>query len=225
MKITYIYASRSRPDKFFAALDNIFSLSFLHNFEIIAALDYDDPIMNNDEVRERLLWYHPKVKPYYGISTGKVNAINREIGNISKDTSIVCCHSDDMVFIKRNYDLDIIEAFKNFSGLVHFPDQVKRKLCTYAMLSKDYLDLDGWIYHPKFISVYCDDFQQQLAIKRGRYKFVDKKILEHRHHFWGFGPQDELSKQTDSMMVYAEDSATLNELKNDSSYITVATTY
>lgn len=210
MKITYNFASRERPDKFFACLDNITSLARHDDYEIIATLDADDLSMANSVVRDRIAQY-PKVIAYYGFSKNKIDAINKNLGFATGE--IILNHSDDMVFIKGGYDLDILEAFKDFKGLVHFPDQqTGNRLITYAMMHKEYLDLDGWIYNPEFISVCADNFQQDVAKKRKKYKFVEMKILEHRHAIWGFGIPDALLKRTEDPINYKKDRETYHRL-------------
>lgn len=210
MRITYNFASRERPDKFFACLDNITSLAKHDDYEIIATLDVDDLSMCNSAVRDRIATYH-NVKAYYGISKNKIDAINK---NISFATGqIICNHSDDMVFIKEGFDLDILEAFDDFKGLVHFPDQrVGAKLITYAMMHKEYMDIDGWIYNPHFDSVYADNYQQELSKRRKKYKFVSKRILEHRHNLWGYGKRDALLQKTENPLVYKKDRETYHRL-------------
>jgi hypothetical protein len=206
MKLTYNFACRERPEKLFKCLENITSLARHEDYEIICTLDVDDSTICNPEVRDRIAQYS-KVKSYFGISKSKIDAINKNICFATGD--IILNHSDDMVFIKEGYDLDILEAFNGFKGLVHFPDQkVGKKLITYAMMHRDYLDLDGWIYNPEFDSVYADNFQQDLAKRRNKYKFVDKRILDHRHNRWGYGKPDALLQKTESADVYKKDRAT-----------------
>jgi hypothetical protein len=210
MRITYNFASRERPDKFFACLDNITSMAAHDNYEVICTLDLDDSTMCNPDVRDRICSY-PNVKAYFGFSKNKIDAINKNLPFATGE--IICNHSDDMVFIKEGFDLDILEAFKDFKGLVHFPDQrVGAKLITYAMMHKEYFSIDGWIFNPEFESVYADNFQQDLAKRRNKYKFVNKKILEHRHSMWGYGPYDGLLKKTESPMVYKKDRDTYHRL-------------
>lgn len=211
MTIRYNFASRSRKNKFLNCLDNIHSLARHDDFHIVATLDVDDSEMNSEEVKNRIAQY-PKVIPYWGISKNKIDAINKNIF-LGPKFDILLNHSDDFHFTKNGYDLDILEAFNNFKGLVHFPDQqVGAKLITYAMMHKEYLDIDGWIYQPEFDSVYADNFQQDLAKRRGKYKFINKKIFEHRHSRWNYGPPDELLKKTDSPMVYKKDRETYHRL-------------
>lgn len=141
MKITYLFPSKSRKDKFFSSLANIEKNSENGNYEIIAVLDGDDTEMSNlDATQTEQYFYNFKI--YYGNSTGKVDAINREINKISYDTDIVCLHSDDFVFTKFGFDNDIREAFSNgFQGLAHFPDNKIK----YRPLEKHAIGFYEWI--------------------------------------------------------------------------------
>lgn len=208
MKILYNFASRSRPHKLIACLGNIFSLARHNIFEIVVTLDEDDVTVNNEAIKNMVEGFGEKVNPIFGVSKNKVDAINKNV-TASKDWDILCNHSDDMWFIKEGFDLDIIEAFKGYSGLVHFPDQkAKKALITYAMMSRDYYERFGYIYHPDFVSVYCDHEQQDVAKRLNKYKFVNKNILEHRHAIWGYGERDELLNKTQNPIIYAKDKQT-----------------
>lgn len=211
MKILYNLATRERVEKVINCIENIISMSRHDNFLILIVADMDDDSMFNQEMVDRINSY-PKVKLSFGTSTGKINAINRDVF-MAGEFDILCNHSDDMHFTKEGFDLDILEAFEDYKGLVHFPDQVAgNRLITYAMMHKYYYDLDGYIYNPEFKSVYADNHQQDVAKKRNLYKFVDKKILEHRHFSWGYGEKDALLERTENPLMYAQDKATYNRL-------------
>lgn len=210
MKILYKFASRERPDKFFACLDNIIENTRHDNYVILCSLDLDDTTMFNNEVIERLNKYSQVVYKF-GTSKNKIDAINRDI-ELIPEWDILCNHSDDMVFIKEGFDLDILAAFEGFDGLVHFPDQQQKVLCTYAMLSRKYYDLDGYIYHPDFKSVFADNYQQYMAKKRFQYRLIDKPILEHRHFAWGYGEKDALLIKTENKETYHQDSLTYQKM-------------
>lgn len=215
MRILYKFASRSRPAKFFSCLDNIIQNALHSDYYILCSLDSDDETMNNKEVTDRLKAYSKHVIVQWGFSKNKIDAINRDV-TASLQWDILCNHSDDMWFVKPGFDLDIIEAFTNFSGLVHFPDQqAKNLLCTYTMMSYDYYLQDGFVYHPDFDSVYADNFQQDIAKSRNAYKFVNKLILEHRHPMWGFGEPDELLLKTENKATYNKDRETYIKLKKE----------
>lgn len=207
-KILYKFPSRERKDKCFAAIDNIIENATHDNYQILCTFDIDDEIMANREVKERINSYGTKVLAVYGTSKNKIDACNRDVW-IVPDWDIVCLHSDDMWFTKKGFDLDILDAFEDYSGIVHFPDgHANEKLITYAMLSRDYYDQFGYIYHPDFESVYADNHQMQLAQLLGKYKYVDKKILEHKHPIWGYGQYDDLLKKTEHPAVYQKDMIT-----------------
>lgn len=217
MSILVKFPSRSRPEKFFRALDNIFDLAATDDISVLASFDLDDHTMNNDEVRNRLLNY-PKVRYYYGESKTKVQAINADMDKAG-EYKFLLVHSDDMWFDVPGYDLIILKAFENFNGLVHFPDQkAGPALITYPMMHRDYFQRDGWIYHPDFFSVYADNFQQDLAKRRGQYKFVNQRVLSHQHSMWGFGTHDALTIRNENRDIYDKDRLTWQRLLNDPKY-------
>lgn len=218
MKILYNFCSRSRPTKLINCLDNIIFLSKHTDYIIVLTLDIDDTTVSSKVFYEKIKSYGKKVVPLYGYSENKVHAINRSVNYF--DFDIICNHSDDMKYIKEGFDLDILEAFENYSGMVHFPDQkALQALCTYSMLSKDYYDKFGYIYNPEYESVYCDHESQDVAKRLNKYKFIDKKILEHHHPIWGYGQKDELLEKTEHPIVYAKDKETYQRRLNNNFYL------
>jgi hypothetical protein len=216
-KITYIFPCRQRVNKFFDCLANITGLSESKNYEIICAFDEDDECMNNDDVRAKISEY-PNVKYYYGISANKIAACNREIGRISADTSIVCLHSDDMLFLKQGFDNDIREAFSthfpDFSGVVHFPDTfAKARTMTYTMMGIGLFRLLGYLYHREFLSVYADNHLTDMTKKMGKYAFVDKPILDHFHPISHKAAWDSQYRRTEAKENYRIDRETYLKLQ------------
>lgn len=214
MRILFKFPSRERPAKFFNALDNIIANASGDDYTIVATLDSDDTSMNNLEVFNRLKSY-PKVTAVYGHSKSKVQAINANI-DTSIPWDILCLHSDDMFFTKKGFDVDIIEAmqthFPDTDGMLHFPDQVAgNKLCTYQIIGRKYYERSGYIYNPAYHSLFCDNEETEKAKLLSKYAFIDKQILEHRHHAWGFGPADALLKRTERF--WNKDKQTYNERK------------
>ena len=215
--ITYIYPSRSRPTKFFQGLDNIIDNSYSDNFEIICSLDEDDETMNNDDVRAELDTYD-KVKYFYGKSSSKINACNREASKASEKTSILCLFSDDMRFIAFGFDDEIREAFKdNFpalDGVVHFPDShALARTMTMTMMGINMYKKLGYLYHPSFLSVYADNHLTEMAKSLGKYKFINKNILDHFHPIWNMTAWDAQYRKTEHQDVYKQDKDTYEKLK------------
>jgi hypothetical protein len=200
MKILYNFASRSRPIKFFNTLDNLTSLARHDDYVIVCTLDKDDETMTTKEVMDRVLTYSTKVLPIWGESKSKVDAINKNTSAIL-NWDVVMNVSDDTVFLMEGFDLEIIKDVQQFGldSFLHYPDgHVNERLCTHSVLGRLYFERDLFIYNPAYYSTHCDNEAHQIAINRGCYHYIDKKLFEHQHHIWGFGPMDDLLRKTES---------------------------
>lgn len=212
MIILYKLASRSRPIQFFATLDNIISNAVHEDYIILCSLDIDDDSMTHPEIKGRIQAYGDKVHAYWGFSGSKIAAINRDIPFVY-EWDILVNVSDDQRFMYKGFDMDIIEAFEGFSGLAHFVDIHRPGICTMSIIDRDYYHVDGFIYHPSFMSVYCDNFQQEIAKKRNRYKFINTPIFTHYHFRNGNGVKDEQMERTESDEMYTRDRKVRDELR------------
>ncbi len=189
MKLTYSFPSRNRPVKFFAALDNIRSMSASDNYEVIAKLDDDDKLFT-DRFKQRLEQY-PEVIVKWGRSKNKVHAVNRDLEGMTGE--ILLCHSDDMVFIRRGFDDFVREQYKNFDGLLHLPDgYANARVCTYSIMHVNYYKRFGYIYNPAYVSMWCDNEATIVAKKLNKYKYVNEQLFQHEHPVLGHVPKDEM---------------------------------
>jgi hypothetical protein len=176
MKICYKFATRSRPNKFFSCLDNITSLAKNIDYFILVSIDIDDESMNTHEIRCRISNYD-NVIPYWGYSNqNKITAINRDVC-FAPDWQILINVSDDFMFLKDGFDLQIIQDmqtyFPDLDGFLHYPDgHTNSKLATMSIFGRKYYDRFGYIYHPDYESVYCDQEAQEVAKKLGKYKYI-----------------------------------------------------
>ena len=192
--ICYNFASRSRPEKFFAVLDNIRDMSGSNNYFVVCSLDDDDPTMNTEAVRDRIKTYN-KVYPYWGHSHCKVHAINREAKNFGQ-FDILINQSDDMVWTKQWHDLIIADHmaanFPDGDGALHYPDGNAggRILMTMSIMGKKYFDRTGYIYHPEYSSLWCDNEATDVARMLGRLVFIDEQIFDHQHPAYNKAPND-----------------------------------
>lgn len=220
MKLLYNFPSRERPTKLIACIENIISLARHDDYIIGLTLDIDCPVTANREFYNKILSYGDKVKAVYGFSKGKIDAINRSVW-MYPDADIICTHSDDFIFIKEGFDLDIIQGYADgFSGLLHFPDGfVNKVLCTYPIMDRAYYSRFGYVYNPQYFSVYADNEQHDVAKILNSYKYVDKKIFEHRHPIHGFGKRDALLNRTEEPINYAIDGKLYQERKKNNFYL------
>jgi hypothetical protein len=213
MKILYKFPTRSRRNKMLAAIDNITALAKHDDYVIQLTLDVDDESVTNNSVKHQLAKYG-KVYALWGISAGsKIGAVNRDLGLIFDDFDILICMSDDFVFLQEGFDLQIIsdmqQYFPDGDGFLHYPDgHVNERLATMSIIGRKYFERFGYIYHPEYKSVYCDQEAQEVAKKLGKYKYIPIQLFEHQHPVWKRTEWDEQYRKTEDPVVYAEDKAT-----------------
>lgn len=212
MKILYKVTSRSRPERLKETLMSICNNVSNKDYLICLSMDSDDKTVNNPEF---IKWYNSNIgwelHPFFGRSKNKIQAINRDVETF-KVWDILVNVSDDQVFVKKSFDLEIILAFNLFApdldGFIHFRDSNHNPidaLSTLSIIGQKYYERDGYIYHPSYESVYCDNEAQDVAKKRGRYKFIDSIIFDHRHPAYGKGQNDAQYLKTESKLVHAKD--------------------
>lgn len=202
MKILFKYPSRSRPDRFFTGLDNIISMVANKNdYHILCTLDEDDPTMNNDTVKERLQSYS-NTSVAWGLSKSKVDAFNRDMPNEGYD--ILVGMSDDMKFIAYGFDELFREGFRinapDFDGYMHYPDQdAKHMLATLYVGGRTFYQRFGYIYHPSYLSVFCDNETQDVAQILGKYHYLGIPLVHHLNPAYGHLPRDEMFNRQQDM--------------------------
>ena len=182
MTICYSFASRSRPERFFQTLDNIIVQSVSTDFFIVAKLDEDDMTMNDPLIKQKIADNYPMVIVKWGVSNSKIHAINRDLENLPH-WDIMICASDDMRFRTHGFD-DLIRRFMpaHLDGFLHMlDDYAKDRVCTVSILGRKYYERDGYIYHPDYYSMWCDDEATAIAKARERY-FVVPGEIEHLHY-------------------------------------------
>jgi len=180
MKLLIKFASRSRFDKLMACLKNIRKLA-KGDYHILLTLDTDDNSIDHLKLSEYQNKYGG-VTIVYGASKSKVHAINRDINIVSYEWDVLLNMSDDMVFTEPGFDLQILEEFKDFKGLLHLPDGfANERLVTMAIMHREYYKKFGYIYHPEYISLWCDNEQTDVAKLLNQYKYVERKLFYHNH--------------------------------------------
>ena len=201
MKILFKYTSKSRPDNFFRGLDSIVNnLSNKEDYHILCTFDVDDNKYLDEDFINRVNSYE-NISYYFGISTSKIYAINRDI-SLAPQWDILVNMSDDFIFTQWGFD-DLIRVafqqnFPDLDGFIHAQDGNQPRLATMSILGKRYYDMDGYIYHPSYITEWCDVESQEVAKIRGKYKYLggDLKIMMHIHPYFGHeGCMDELYRK------------------------------
>jgi hypothetical protein len=206
MKILYKLTTRSRPEKAIRAIQTIIdNANDLNNSYLLCTIDSDD------ETRWKVYDFAVNNQSLIGIaiiseSNNKIDAINRDVDIFPFEWDILVNVSDDQVFIVKGFDDIIRDQFKESLDLfVHFPDGNQNVLSTMSIIGHDYYDRDKYIYHPSYVSVYCDNEAQDVAVIRGCYRFVNNQILDHLHPAWGKSENDTQYKKTEHPTVYNAD--------------------
>jgi hypothetical protein len=193
--ILFKFPSRGRPQRFFDSLDNIVAhIGDWDYHHISCSLDLDDYTMNNLEVRERVKQY-TNVSVEWGYSDSKIHAVNRSMPDMPFD--ILINMSDDMRFNLYGFDrcirVDMNAHFPNFDGLLHYPDQdAKEYLATMYIAGREFYRKFGFIYDPKFKSLWCDNLIMKVAQHMEKYKYCGYQINVHLNPAYGHLQKDEL---------------------------------
>jgi hypothetical protein len=152
-----------------------------------------------------------------GRSKNKIDAINRDKNEFDYDWDILINMSDDMIFTKKGFD-DIIRAefYNDFNQYVHYNDgNQKCNVCTMHIVGRNYYDRFKYIYHPDYISLWCDVENDIVAKQLGCYKYMgdNLQLFRHLHPAWGLAPQDALSIKTEDRALWIADEITFNKRK------------
>lgn len=213
MRILYKFATRSRPEKFFACLDNICQeINDKENYQILVSADNDDPTMAWENIRERCIKFeNQKIKICFGSSLNKIHAINRNI-EVADNWDILINTSDDMWFDVPGFDdiirQDMITNFPDLDGVLHYNDgNQKANVMTLSIMGRKYYDRFHYIYHPHYKSLWSDCEATEVAKLLGKYKYMgDETILfRHLHPAWGLAPSDEQYRKTEAPELWRHD--------------------
>lgn len=193
MKILVQFPTYARPQKFLNCLSLWLHLASGEN-EMFYNIncDVDDSATNNPDFIsdvENLFSAYGKGAEYslnYDFNTDKISAINDHIQD--KDFDVVVCASDDMIPQVDSYDMYISNSMSEFypdtDGALHFSDgsDSKSDLITLSILGKKLYDYFGYIYHPDYKSLYCDNEFTQCVYELGKVIYIDKCIIRHAHY-------------------------------------------
>ena len=190
MKLLVQFPTYARPEKFLRVLDMYVVTCSVHN-EIFFNINCDaaDLTMTNNYIKEKISAILSKKDNVDGVinfdaNTNKIGAVNAHADE--HDFDIVICASDDMVPKAHGWDNEIVIAmqqnFPDLYGCVHFNDgNTNGELITFSILGRKLYEHFGYIYHPDYKSLYCDDEFTQEVKRMGKEKYIDKVIISHEH--------------------------------------------
>ena len=192
-----------------AAMENMFVMSKRPELiSVLATVDWDDRSMRERAVLESAGKYIRSgfLTIRYGNSRNKIEAINRDMDIASKlfpDWGIIVNMSDDMEWVRKGWDDVIRDAFAtdfpDLNGGIHFNDGFTGpKLCTMSIMGRPLYEDYGYIYHPSYESLFCDDEYTITAKASGRLSYHNEVIYTHNHPNNVGGEMDALLIATES---------------------------
>jgi len=179
------FPSRSRPEKLCSVYEKYISLANdPSKIKTIVSLDSNDPTAS-PKLIEKLQKIHQQTTVCIGEPLGKIGAVNRDMEHAS-EYDILLLASDDMVPEYPGYDNVLREKmfqhFPDTDGVLWFNDGFqKHNLNTLCILGKKYYQRFGYIYHPEYKSLWCDNEFTIVAHFLDRQIYFDTVIIRHMH--------------------------------------------
>lgn len=179
-----------------------------HNeLEYILSLDSDDANRYLPVIRE-MLGYPLKV--VINQNKNVVQALNKGAEQATGD--ILVYVSDDFECI-QNWDIRIQEAVKSRGDdwFLLVNDGIQKTVATIMFVSKKYYERFGYLYYPRYISMFADPDATEVAKRLG--KLVDATYLLFRHNHRSIGglPGDATSAKHENPAVWARGEKLFNE--------------
>ena len=193
MNILFKYTTRSRRSNFIRGYDSIIdNIDNKENYHILVSIDDDDESMKNLS----LCGNHTIIS---NKSNSKIDAINRDVNSFNYNWDIIINMSDDMVFHKKGFDDIIRSKFKDsLDKSLLFHDGNRGDIITMSILGKEYYKRDNYIYHPDYMSLWCDNEATDVAKIRNCLVLCEEKIFYHLHPAFGKGLTDSQYKSTEA---------------------------
>lgn len=213
MKILVKFPTRNRPERFLSTFSKFIETQTTDNVKYLITLDRDDHTVT-EELINQIQSKTKHVTVSVGISKGKIHACNRGI-NIIDDWDIVILASDDMIPHQTGWDEIIIEAMQDnhpdLDGVLYFSDGYTA-LNTMCILGRKYFERFGYIYHPEYISLWCDNEFQEVSQMLGKEAKFSQILFRHEHPAnTGGANNDALYRENDKF--YGIDKATFDKRK------------
>jgi len=209
MKLLIKFPSRGRPGKFMRVFNMYRNmLSEKRDVSFLLSFDEDDATMNNFGMKNWFKSLGKNVHVHFGHSKTKIEACNADLDK-APDFDIILLASDDMIPIQEGYDdiicSDMEKYFPDTDGVLWYNDGlVGDALNTLSIMGKKYFDRFGYMYHPDYESVYCDNEFMESSRMLGKCEYIDKVII--KHEWVGMAePNDPLHQKNHTLDLYHRD--------------------
>jgi hypothetical protein len=186
------WPTRGRANLFLQTLGQWRALeSRRHRVVYLIAIDADDPVMKNPAVLPRLARMeniHVVIGP---AGRSKIDACNSDLEDapqrIGMEPDVLVLASDDMIPQVGHWD-DIIATamqrhFPAMDGALHFDDGYigGRRLITLTIMGWNLYRRFGYVYHPAYRSMFCDNEFTDVVRQLGKYHYEARVLFRHHH--------------------------------------------
>lgn len=186
MRILLKYPTRSRPTQFQAALSAYVNMA-TGPLRIVVSIDEDDGSMRSPQLSA---WMKAMGCDVHTGPRGrsKVQAINADIPADAWDILVLA--SDDHMPVLQGWDDRIVADFAELAPkgepcILWYKDVRQDRICFMPTFNRAAYDHFGYIYHPSYVSLWCDNEQTEVGMASGMMKRVDVEVFRNESPDWG----------------------------------------
>jgi len=162
--------------------------------------------LNHDEI-----YYNDYANLFY--NEYNVSILRSDVSSMVAATNVAAMHtkeniiilvSDDM-YCSKNWDSDLIKVFDQYKdqpAVIQVHDSIRSDILTIPIMNRLAYDKLGYIYNPKYISLYADNDLMMVAKKNNMYYVHDDIRFDHRHYSVGKSQLDYTYKRENSNTAY-----------------------
>lgn len=190
MRLLIKYPSRGRKAQFIQTL-NIYAsrLARPDLCHILVTADNDDAAMKTPAVLSAIESCGVSASIHYGPNKSKIEAINADMNKAPEPWDIVLLASDDMIPQIDGYDdairLAMRENYPHTQGALWWWDGRQDRINTIQCLGRlEYARL-GYLYHPAYLSLWCDNEATDVGLRDGKLMFINRCIIRNESPDWG----------------------------------------
>jgi hypothetical protein len=209
MKISLVHATRGRSEKAIGTRKVFFDRAvYMDDIEYIFAVDEDD-----FESQQKLLMFNPFI---VAEPNGCVKSWNGGAKEATGDLLIMV--ADDMV-PPPNWDDQLLIALelakvnpKKAQKCIWVSDGHRTDdLMCWTILTRARYENQGYVFHPDYFGVYCDNEYTHVAKRDGVIMDCRDIVFEHDHPSFGRGQWDETYLRQNNKKRYDEGLAIFNK--------------
>lgn len=205
MKISIIHPTRGRKIQAINTMKKWLNLADCpYDIEYIFSIDSDDTEEWNDI-------NHHNVFIFRNANKSTVEAVNIAAKKTTANIMIVV--SDDFSCIQGWDTLLLNEIEYKSDFLLKTFDGIQNTLVTLPILDRIYYNRFGYIYHPDYLHMHCDEEMTIVSLMLGRYIKSDL-MFEHEHHSTGKTIKDSISIKNDDTWNHGQDTINRRAINN-----------